>query len=134
MENELKPEELCDCPTWADFCPLQPKSSPMKRSRCWRCRLKVKAQLAKDTEVCPDCVNGMISEAGRGSDGFEKCPTCNGSGRVAKEPDREKRGAVLKIWCGYPCTKVFDCLGPDAPHCGNVDKADQIIALKEGEK
>ena len=47
MTEELKPEELCDCPTWADFCPLQPKSSPMKRSRCWRCRLKVKVQLGE---------------------------------------------------------------------------------------
>ena len=101
MTKELKPEELCDCPTWADFCPLQPKSSPMKRSRCWRCRLKVKVQLAKDTEVCPECVEGYI-ERGEPEGTFGSwypCPTCNGSGRVANVGEIRSSPTIICL-CG----------------------------------
>ncbi len=61
--SELTPEEIellalkygreiCDCPTLHDVIPGQPKSTPMKRVSCWRCRVnfgkKYGAQLSED--------------------------------------------------------------------------------------
>jgi len=45
---------------------------------------------------CKECHNGMIPETGRGSDGFEKCPTCNGLGKETKTIEQVLRDGGWK--------------------------------------
>ncbi len=63
MDNELKP-------TWERII----------------CEEVAKAQLAKDTEVCPECMGKKTMKYGGRIPHF--CATCHGSGRVAKRLDK----------------------------------------------
>ena len=58
---------------------------------CYDCFAQYGVLQTLVSRQCKECHKGMVSETGRGSDGFERCETCNGTGQQMKlELEREE--------------------------------------------